>query len=124
MGLVRIYQERGEGLFFLGEERIGHTGLLEERRLILGGAFHLTGLRRTVERRELGPNSYMERVEILVRNTRDEEASVIVEGELGRGWRIEEASHDYEVYDLDKALFYVTIPPEEEKVIEYSRVNR
>lgn len=124
MGIVRIYQEENGDYFFLGEERIDHTGLLEEARLVLGGTFDLTGERKLIERRQFTRDTYLEKMEIVITNSRDEEASVLIEGELGHNWRIEESSHPYEVYDVHKILYSLTIPPQEREVITYSRVSQ
>lgn len=123
-GVVRIYQEENGDYFFLGEERIEHTGLLEEERLVLGGSFDLFGERRMVERRQFTRDTYLEKIEIVITNGRDEEASVLIEGDLGRSWRIEESSHPYAIHDVSKILYSLTIPPNEVEVITYSRVSQ
>lgn len=122
-GIMRIYQEDDGEFFFLGEDAMGHLGVLDEGRLILGGAFDIRGQRRLIERKQIKRDEYWEKIEILILNARNKEAKVVVEGELGWGWTIGESSHDFEIYDVNKILFHLTIPPGEEELIEYTKIS-
>lgn len=122
-GIVRIYQDEARGPLFLGEDRISHTGASQELELILGQAFDVTGHRRQIEWRQFTRESYLERQEITVKNSRKKEALVVVEAELGRGWKVSESSHEYLLYDANKILFSLSIPPGETEIITYTRVT-
>lgn len=123
-GTLRVYQDAAHNPLFLGEDKIHHTGVSGEVQLILGGAFDLTGRRRQVEWRQYSRDRYLHQQEIVVENNREDAAVVVVEAEKGRGWEITESSHEYTLYDVNKILFFLTIPPGGREVIEYTRISQ
>jgi hypothetical protein len=123
-GRVRFYRRNDDGqIEFTGENVIDHTPRDETVRLYTGNAFDLTGeRRRTNYLLETKQNSATESFEIKLRNHKKETVKVRVVEHLYRSltWDIASSSIDYKKTDARTIEFPITIPPDGEKVINYT----
>ncbi|KKK71590.1 hypothetical protein LCGC14_2912390, partial [marine sediment metagenome] len=92
-GKVRVYKQDPDdkALEFVGEERIDHTPKDEDLSLQIGNAFDVVGERKQTNFRiETGRKWMMERIEIKVRNHKDQDIVVRIKEPLYRWvtWRI------------------------------------
>lgn len=123
-GRVRFYRRNDDGqIEFTGENVIDHTPRDETVRVYTGNAFDLTGERRRVDYvLESKKTSATESFEIKVRNHKKEAVNVRVVEHLYRSvtWDIASNSADYKKTDSHTIEFPVTIPPNGEKVVNYT----
>lgn len=124
-GKVRVYKKDPEdgSIEFVGEDVIEHTPRDEEVMLRLGSTFDVVGERRQVDFRCNYDDNWMrERVEITIRNHKDEDVEVIVKENLfrWRNWEIIESTHPYEKIDARTIHFTLRVPSHKERKITYT----
>ena len=123
-GRVRFYRRNDDGqIEFTGENVIDHTPRDETVRMYTGNAFDLTGERRRIDYLvEPKKTSATESFEIKVRNHKKEAVNVRVVEHLYRSmnWDIASNSADYKKTDARTIEFPITIPPDGEKVVNYT----
>ncbi len=120
-GLVRVFQDDGEGgSEFIGEDRIDHTPREEKVRLLVGEAFDLVGERKTLDETRISNRVRRLKVEIRLRNRKDEEVEIKVLERLSGDWTIDQTSHPFRKEDARTAEWSVPVKANGETVITYS----
>jgi hypothetical protein len=123
-GRVRFYRRDQDGqLEFTGEDRIAHTPSNEMVRFYTGNAFDVVGeRRRTYFANNSSQRWWDESFEIKVRNHKTTAVEVRVVEHLYRWstWDITKKSDEFKKTDAQTVEFRVTIPPDGEKVVNYT----
>lgn len=110
-------------LEFIGEDTIDHTPKDENVLIKLGSAFDVVGERTQVDFSVDTKRNWMdEKIEIKIRNHKDQKVKVIVKENLYRwtNWKITEKTHDYEKVDSRTIHFPVEVDKDGEVVIRYT----
>ena len=122
-GVVRVYkQDRAGRAQFVGEDRIDHTPRNETVRLKLGEAFDLTAERTQTDYRKLagGAEGQIETAtRIVLKNARDEAATVTVREPIPGDWTIVDASHRHDKVAAHLAEWKLAVPASGEAVLTY-----
>jgi hypothetical protein len=113
-GRIRVNQvDPADGsLEFIGEDVIDHTPKDEEVLIRLGNAFDVVGERRQVDFRvDTARRTMEEKIEIELRNHKEEPVDVLVKENLFRwvNWEIVESSHKWEKVDARTVHFPVKV---------------
>lgn len=119
-GRVRVFEHDGA---LLGEAMLAHTPAGAKVELDLGTAFDLTAERRREDfRLDRAARQMTERVAIVLRNARDEAASVRVIESLPRWseWEIVDAAAKWDKRDAQRIAFDVTVPAGGETTVVYT----
>jgi hypothetical protein len=122
-GRIRVQKADYEGsLQFIGEDRIDHTPEGEKLRIYLGNAFDIVGERVRLEVKEPAERTREESFRIKLRNHKTESVTVTAVENLSawHEWKITKSDCKYTKTEAGKAEFNVTIPPDGEKVINYT----
>jgi hypothetical protein len=123
-GTLRVYKKDVDGSTLLvGEDSIDHTPKDEQVRLYIGDAFDVVGERVQTDFQVDYDDDWMEEsYEITLRNHKDEDIEVRVVEHMFRwsGWRILEASHEYEKMDAQTVEFRVPVVADGETVVTYT----
>jgi len=110
-------------LEFIGEDTIDHTPKDEEVLIKMGSAFDVVGERRQTDFAVDTSRKWMdEKIEIKVRNHKEEKVKVIIKENLYRWvtWKITEKTHEFEKVDSRTIHFPVEIDKDGEVTIRYS----
>lgn len=119
-GKVRVYKEDVDGsLEFIGEDRIDHTPKDEKVRLVLGDAFDVVGERKVSEHRRISDRVTEERIEITLRNHKDEDITVLVTEHPWGDWEVLESSQAYRKKDVRTLEFDVPVKKDGEGKVIY-----
>jgi len=102
-----------------GEDRITHTPIGEEVKLTVGNAFDLVAERRVMEHRRISRTVTEEKIQITLRNRKEEAVTVLVTEHLCGDWEILESSHDYSKKDAYTVEFRIPAEKGKESVVEY-----
>ncbi len=120
-GLVRVFQDDGRGgSEFIGEDRIDHTPRNEKVRLLVGEAFDLVGEKKTLDETRVSNRVRRSKVEIRLRNRKEEQVNIKVLERLGGDWTIDQSSHSFRKEDARTAEWTVPVEPDGETVITYT----
>ncbi len=120
-GVVRFYQRGADAEeIFLGEDRLGHTPVDEQVRLVVGRAFDLVGEWERTEYVKLARDRYRESFQITLRNHKQQEVTIEVIEHLRGDWTITAASHPYEKLDARRIKFTVAVPAGGAVTINYT----
>lgn len=121
-GRVRVSQEDGDTLEFIGEDTIDHTPKDETVLIKLGSAFDVVGERRQVDFQiDTRARRIDETIEIRVRNHKEEPVTVVVRENLFRWAKndVVQASARYERKDASTVEFPLQIARDGEAVVTY-----
>ncbi len=121
-GKVKVYKKDSDGkLEFIGEDSIDHTPRDEKIRLFLGDAFDVVGERKRMDFKQYG-NTADERIEVSLRNHKDENISVTVVEHLWRymNWEIKDNNVQFVKKDAQTVEYTVTVPRNGETKISYT----
>src|SRR5258708_9320505 len=114
-GKIRMYKADSRGsLQFVGEDEIDHTPKDETLRLYVGDSFDMVGEHKRTDFKRIGPKEVEESFEIVVKNHRNEAATVSIFQHLWADWRITAKSHDYIKKDASTVEFVVPVAQDEE----------
>ncbi len=124
-GRIRVSQRdpADESLEFIGEDKIDHTPKDEEILIKLGSAFDVVGERKQVDFSVDTRRDWMdEKIEIKIRNHKEEPVNVIVKENLYRwtNWEITESTHKFEKIDSRTIHFPITVAKDGEVTIRYN----
>lgn len=123
-GRLRVYKEDIDGSTLLvGEDSIDHTPKDERVRIYIGDAFDIVGERIQTDFKVDYDDDWMEEsFEITLRNHKDEDVEIRVVEHLFRwsGWKILEASHDYEKLDAQTVEYRVPVEKDGESTVTYT----
>ncbi len=126
-GRIRVSKlDAADGsLEFIGEDAIDHTPKDESVLIKMGSAFDVVGERvQTDFKVDTGRKRMEEKIEIKIRNHKDEKVNVIAKENLYRwtGWEITEKSHPFEKFDSRTVHFPVEVEKDGEVTIRYTVV--
>ena len=124
-GKVRVYKEDPDdkALEFIGEEKIDHTPKDEDLSLRIGNAFDIVGERKQTNFRvESGRHWMQEKIEIKIRNHKEEAVAVRCKEPLYRwvNWKITAESHKHTKLDSRNIAFDVKVEPDKEVKVTYT----
>jgi hypothetical protein len=121
-GTIRLYQKDKEGLEFIGEDRIEHTSVNEEVKLIVGKAFDLAAERKVVDHTKISQRSERQKIEIELRNNKENQnVDIIVEEWLYRpNWKIENSNFAYNKKSANLIEFEVPVKANNKTIITYT----
>ena len=122
-GRIRVQKADHEGsLQFIGEDRIDHTPKDEKIRINLGNAFDIVGERIRTEVKEPAKRTREESYRIKIRNHKTEGVTVTAIENLSgwHEWKIIKSDQKYTKTEAGKAEFNVAVPPDGERVINYT----
>lgn len=124
-GRIRVSQRDPDDdtLEFIGEDTIDHTAKDEEVLIKLGSAFDVVGERAQLDFAVDNRRDWIdEKIEIKIRNHKDEPVKVIVKENLYRwtNWKITHKSHPYTKIDSRTIHFPVMVQPDGEVTIQYT----
>src|SRR5690606_14023716 len=121
-GRVRVSQEDGDTLEFIGEDTIDHTPKDETVLIKLGSAFDVVGERRQVDFQiDTRARRIDETIEIRVGNRKEEPVTLVVRENLLRWAKndVGQASARYERKDASTVEFPLQIARDGEAVVTY-----
>jgi len=123
-GTCKVYQkdEADQGLTFIGEDQIDHTPKDETVRLYIGEAFDLRCTRKCLSK----VNSWgikEEKWRIVLKNHKEETATMRVIHNVPRIAQVEESSHFLVRRSADQVMFEVELPPDTIENIEFTVVT-
>jgi len=119
-GKVRIFKKEADGgIELVGEDRITHTPIGEEVKLTVGNAFDLVAERSLLEHRRISRTVSEEKIQIRLRNRKEEAVTVLVTEHLSGDWEILESSHDYSKKDAYTVEFKIPVEKGKESTVEY-----
>ena len=120
-GKVRIFKKDENDMEFIGEDLIDHTPKDENLKVEIGKAFDIRAERKVVEKNRISKNSEKQKVEIVLKNHKNEEIDVLVTEPVGgyRTWEILKSSHKVKSKDATKAEFIVPVKANGESTFEY-----
>jgi len=120
-GRVRVYRQEPQGaVFFLGEDRIGHTPRQEKVSITVGSAFDLTAERKQTEFSKLSDRLRRVSLEITLTNRKKEDVVIEVEETLPGDWTMLDHSHEYEKMDASRIRFSPVVKAGGKTVLKYS----
>jgi hypothetical protein len=121
-GVVRLYQRDREGLEFIGEDRIEHTSKNEEVKITMGKAFDLAAERKVVDRRKISERSERQKIEIELRNNKEQEdVHILVEEFLQRtNWKIEDSNYNFIKKAANQIEFNIPIKANSKTTVNYT----
>jgi hypothetical protein len=120
-GKVRIFKKDADDMEFIGEDLIDHTPKNEELKLETGKAFDIRAERSVVEKNRLNKNSEKQKIEIVIRNHKDEDVNILVTEPISGylNWEIMKSSHKVKSKDASKAEFIVPVEKNGESTFTY-----
>lgn len=124
-GKIRVFKQDPDdkALEFIGEEKIDHTPKDEKLSLQIGNAFDIVGERKQVRFRvETGRKWIQERIEIRIRNHKEQAAVVRVKEPLYRwiNWDITAESAEHIKLDSRTVAWDLEVPADGEVVLTYT----
>ncbi|MGV6857764.1 MAG: DUF4139 domain-containing protein [bacterium] len=129
-GVVRVYKRDSRGnAQFVGEDSIDHTPKDETIKLKLGHAFDVTAERKqTAFSSQPTSGQYRTQTqssfEILLKNRKDEAATVTVVERLPGEWKVLESSDPYKKLDVRRAQWRLELAPHTERLLKYTVRSR
>jgi len=120
-GKVRVYKADDDGsLTFIGEDRLDHTPRDESVKVTMGNAFDLKGRRRVLSQNRTSDRSREEKIEILLKNHKDEPVEFrVVEHSWGE-WRLKKSSHEAVKQTASTFYFDIPVPAHQEVTVSYT----
>jgi hypothetical protein len=120
-GKIRLYKADSRGsLQFVGEDQIDHTPKDETLRLYVGDSFDMVGEHKRTDFKRISPKEVEESFEIVVKNHRNEAATVSIIEHLWADWKITAKSHDYIKKDASTVEFVVPVAKDGEAKVTYT----
>lgn len=120
-GKVRIFKKDADDMEFIGEDLIDHTPKDEELKLEIGKAFDIRTERKVTEKNRINAHSEKQKIEIVIRNHKENDIDVVVTEPIGgyRSWEILKSSHKVKNKDAAKAEFVVPVKANGESTFTY-----
>ena len=128
-GVIRLYQKDQKGnLIFLGEDRINHTGNLEEVSLNMGTAFDISANAKLIKNKEkkepIGQNRIRtiseKTYEITLKNGTKSPVTVNIREDFGNNAKMIEESLKSDKKTANRFDWSVSIPAEGESKLTYT----
>jgi hypothetical protein len=124
-GVIRVYKrDRTGNAQFVGEDNVDHTPRNEKVRLKLGQAFDVTADKKQTDFRRLpnpakGSALYESAFEIMLKNAKKEDVTVIVQEPIPGDWKIVEENHMHEKATGNAAVWHISVPAEGRATLSY-----
>lgn len=121
-GKIRIFLKDKGRIIFLGESFLKDIAEEEKFSIIQGKAFDIKGERKIMESKEYteAKNIVRERkIQISIRNSKEEKVKVEVREYLEGDWQIISSSLPYEKIDANRVKFTIEIEPKKEVTLNY-----
>jgi hypothetical protein len=119
-GTFRVYKRDTDGSqIFVGEDSIGHTPKNEEVTISLGNAFDIVAERKQLDFKRLAPDLQEIAMQVVIRNHKDLDVTVLVEEHLQGDWKILSSTHEGQKTDAGTLRFKVSVPKNSEARLEY-----
>ena len=121
-GIARVYKDDGNGPYFIGEERVGHTPAGGTFEVKAGNAFDITAKRTHIDFKKLSSSLSVSTWEVKIENLKAEDVNIsIFENvlDLNQSFRVLESSEKYTLPDASTIKFNVTVPKGSTKSIIY-----
>jgi hypothetical protein len=120
-GIVKIFSRDSDGsLELAGEDMIRHIPRDEEVSLSLGTAFDITAEKRITDMERISQRIREQKVEITLRNRKDEPVEIRVVEHLWGVWEILKSSHPYTKKDATTVEFTIKVPARGETTVSYT----
>ena len=119
-GKVDIYTSSSKGGFeYIGSDRLGQVPKGESSTIQAGYAFDITGKRRVLnyDRQRKSEEAV---IEVSIKNTWSETASVKIIEHVNGDWVIKDQSHDYIKKDASTIYFLIDVKPGKKEFITYT----
>lgn len=124
-GIIRMYKEDSRGqMIFVGEDRINHTGNLEEVRLNLGTAFDISADARLIGSTQPAAGVTEKEYEITIKNGSQHNVTVTILENFNGTWRILKESQASEKPTARQAQWTVAVPAGGESKLTYQVQER
>lgn len=119
-GIIRVYKADQDGMLqFVGENSIKHTPKDEKIELKIGEAFDIKAERNQLSWRKIRSDLYEVEWEIIVRNHKDTDITVIDEENLPGDWEIIESTVAYEKISSRTVRFKIPVKVNGENSLKY-----
>jgi hypothetical protein len=107
---VRIYKKHNADLELIGEAQINHIAKNEQIKLEVGKAFDLAAKRNIIERKKLTQTSEQLKIEVTLRNRKDENVEIIVSEPIFANRSYELLNSNFPVHKKDAKHIEFQIP--------------
>lgn len=118
-GRVRVYKKNGDFVSLVGEDNIKHSPIDSEIEINIGKAFNVSGKRKIIEHKKIMQNIYRDKIEISIKNDKNEDINVKIKEYLWGNWKIVESNVDYKKIDINNIEFDVKVPQKTEYKLVY-----
>ena len=119
-GNVRVYQKDSKGgIFFVGEDRIGHTPKDESVTIHIGNAFDVIAERKQTDFKKIDTHTWEMEYEITLRNHKDSAITVQVNEPIGGDWEMLDSSFKFTKTAAFAAQFNVPVEKNGTSVLKY-----
>ncbi len=120
-GKVRIFKKDDDDMEFIGEDLIDHTPKDEEIKVEIGKAFDIRAERKVLEKNRLNKHSEKQKIEIVLRNHKNEDIDILITEPIGgyRTWEIVKSSYKVKSKDASKVEFLVPVKANDETTFVY-----
>ncbi len=124
-GKVRVYKNDADGSQeFIGEDAIDHTPKDETVRLTMGNAFDVVGERVVTDTQKISKRSTQQKVEITLRNHKNEKINVTVIEHWWGDWKLVGTTPPVKKKTADRVEFNVAVPADGETTFEYTVLSQ
>lgn len=124
-GIIRMYKEDTKGqMIFVGEDRINHTGNLEEIHLNMGTAFDISADARLVNSINPAKNITEKEYEVTIKNGTSHDISVDILENFNDTWRILKENIPSKKTTAHQAKWTVSVPANSENKLNYQVQER
>ncbi|MCX7845425.1 MAG: hypothetical protein N2312_02315 [Dictyoglomaceae bacterium] len=126
-GKIRIFLKDKDRIVFLGESILKDIAEGEKFTVLQGKAFDLKGERKILESKEYteAKNIIRERkIQVIIRNSKEEKVKVEVKEYLEGDWQIISSSLPFEKIDANSIKFILDVDPKKEARLTYSYKTR
>ncbi len=120
-GRFRLFKADDDGSkILLGEDRIEHTPKDEDVTIKIGYAFDLTAEQKLVNKKRLTSNAEEQEYEIVLKNHKDEDVTIVTEKKLRGYWEIVDANFEFEKKDASTIRFTQKIAKNGSKTLKFT----
>ncbi len=120
-GRFRLFKADDDGSkILLGEDRIDHTPKDEDVTIKVGYAFDLTAEQKMLNQKRISSNTNEQEFEILLKNHKDEDVTIVVEKKFYGYWEIVDADFAFKKKDANTIKFKQKIEKNGSKTLKFT----
>ncbi len=120
-GRFRLFKADDDGSkILLGEDRIDHTPKDEDVTIKVGYAFDLTAEQKVLNQKRISSNTNEQEFEIILKNHKDEDVTIITEKKLYGYWEIVDADFEFVKKDASTIRFTQKIAKNGSKTLKFT----